>query len=86
MSDFNKTAVINWLLSNLTEGNFQNFVGIDEIQQKINIQTSNTALGNLISKLFKNLKVKKGRCLDDWTKKTQRYYGLAWKISSENFP
>jgi hypothetical protein len=34
--------------------------------------------GNLITKLFHGVKIKPGRCKDNWAKSTQRFYGLSW--------
>jgi hypothetical protein len=35
-------------------------------------------IGNLITKLFHGVKIKPGRCKDNWAKSTKRYYDLSW--------
>ena len=39
---------------------------------------SSRTIGNLITKLFHGVKIKPGRCKNNWAKYTQIYYGLSW--------
>jgi hypothetical protein len=60
-----------------------NFIDLTEIKSKfqsnvlVEVPSSGT-IGNLITKLFHGVKIKPGRCKDNWAKSTQRYYGLSW--------
>jgi hypothetical protein len=39
-------------------------------------------IGNLITKLFHGVKIKPGRCKDNWAKSTQRYHVLVLTMMS----
>jgi hypothetical protein len=58
-----------------------NFIDLTEIKSKfqsdvlVEVPSSRT-IGNLITKLFHGVKIKPGRCKDNWAKSTQRYFQL----------
>jgi hypothetical protein len=60
----------NWSLRLEIKSKFQSDVLVE-------VPSSRT-IWNLITKLFHGVKIKPGRCKDNWAKSTQRYYGLSW--------
>ena len=80
-----QSKLFTWLLENLRPANNQEFVDLIEIKSKCNLSVTSSAVGNLIVRLFKDVKIKPGRCKANWSKYTQRYYGISWcDSSSEN--
>jgi hypothetical protein len=73
----------SWLIQYVEESSETNFIDLTEIKSKfqsdvlVEVPSSRT-IGNLITKLFHGVKIKPGRCKDNWAKSTQRYYGLSW--------
>jgi len=79
-----KSAIFSWIKENLQETESSQYVDLIEIKKKCNPSVTNFAVGNVIGKLFKNVKTKSGRARENWCKITKRYYGLTWKKESSN--
>ena len=77
-----QAKLFSWMIENLEEGNDKEFVDLSEIKKKYNSEVTSSAVGNLVVRMFKGVKIKAGRCKEDWTKYTQRYYGLCWRQNS----
>ena len=59
------------------------FIDLTEIKCKFQSDVlvefpDSKTIGNLITKLFHGVKIKPGRCKDNWAKSTQRYHVLFW--------
>ena len=54
-----------------SENGISIYISVDLCNQK-------TAYYCCFTKLFHDVKIKPGRCKDNWAKSTQRYYGLSW--------
>lgn len=73
----------SWLIQYVEKSSETNFIDLTEIKSKfqsdvlVEVPSSRT-IGNLITKLFHGVKIKPGRCKDNWAKSTQGYYGLSW--------
>lgn len=74
-----KSAIFSWIKENLQETESSQYVDLIEIKKKCNPSVTNFAVGNVIGKLFKNVKTKSGRARENWCKITKIYYGLTWK-------
>jgi hypothetical protein len=66
-----QSKLFTWLLENLIPANNQEFVELIEIKSKCNLSVTSSAVGNLIVRLFKDVK-KPGRCKANWSKSTLR--------------
>lgn len=71
--------LVSWLLENVEKSIETDYIDLEEIKAKFKDQVTGVAVGNSISNLFPGIKVKRGRCKENWCKITQRYYGLKWK-------
>ena len=73
----------SWLIQYVEKSSETNFIDLTEIKSTfqsdvlVEVPSSRT-IGNLITTLFHGVKIKPGRCKDNWAKSTQRYYGLSW--------
>ena len=65
-----QSKLFTWLLENLRPANNQEFVDLIEIKSKCNLSVTSSAVGNLIVRLFKDVKIKPGRCKANWSKST----------------
>ena len=77
-----QSCLMSWLIQNLKSGNETEIVDLIEIKSKFNSKSetvTSAAVGNLIVKLFSNVKIKPGRCKGNWNKVTQRYHGITWE-------
>lgn len=79
-----QSCLMSWLIQNLKPGTEAEFVDLIEIKSKYSSSVTCAVVGNLIAKLFKDGKIKPGRCRSNWIKTTQRYYGIIWE--EENSP
>ncbi|XP_071174117.1 uncharacterized protein [Mytilus edulis] len=50
---------------------------------KFKAPVTGLAVGNFMKKFFPNMKVKQGRSKYEWTKKTNRYYGIKWRNANQ---
>jgi hypothetical protein len=81
---FNHSPVTIYKITGYVEESSEtNFIDLTEIKSKFQSDVlvefpSSRTIGNLITKLFHDVKIKPGRCKDNWAKSTQRYYGLSW--------
>ena len=82
----NKTPIFSWVVENLQPCNESEFVDLIEIKKKCEFEVTSSAVGNVIKKLFNNVKIKSGRSKENWCKSTQRYYGLSWKQDAISQP
>ena len=82
----NKTPIFTWVVENLQPCNESEFVDLNEIKKKCEFEVTSSAVGNVIKKLFNNVKIKSGRSKENWCKSTQRYYGLSWKQDTISQP
>jgi hypothetical protein len=90
MASSDQFSLTSWLIQHVEKSSKTNFIDLTEIKSKfqsdvlVEVASSRT-IGNLITKLFHGVKIKPGRCKDNWAKSTQRYYGLSWcKGSCDN--
>lgn len=56
-----KSAIFSWIKENLQDTESSQYVDLIEIKKKCNPSVTNFAVGNVIGKLFKNVKTKSGR-------------------------
>ena len=82
----NKTPIFTWVVENLQPCNESEFVDLIEIKKKCEFEVTSSAVGNVIKKVFNNVKIKSGCSKENWCKSTQRYYGLSWKQDTINQP
>ena len=73
----------SWLIQYVEKSIETNFIDLTEIKSKFQSDVlveapSSRTIGILITKLFHGVKIKPGRCKDNWAKSTKRYYGLSW--------
>ena len=66
----------SWLIQYVEESSETNFIDLTEIKSKFQLDVlvevpSSRTIGNLITKLFHGVKIKPGRCKDNWAKSTQ---------------
>lgn len=73
-----KPSPFLWTLENLEEGSENDFIELLDIREKFDSNVSSLTFGNVIKTLFKNITMKSGRSKRDWSKMTQRYYGIKW--------
>lgn len=73
-----KPSPFLWVLENLEEGSENDFIEILDIRDKIDSNVSSFVIGNVMKTLIKNITIKSGRTKRDWSKSTQRYYGISW--------
>lgn len=73
-----KPSPFLWVLENLEEGSENEFIEFLDIRDKFDSNVSSFVIGNVLKTLFKKITIKSGRSKKDWSKSTQRYYGISW--------
>lgn len=80
-----KNTFFSWLLKNVQQSSESDFIDLIDIKSKYGLPVSAAAVTKLMSRNFKFVKIKKGRGKDNWTKVTQRYYGLSWRSTTNTY-
>lgn len=70
MNSTDHTPILIYLINNLEYGTTDDFVDLQEIKEKYSGEASSICIGNFVSKFFKKVTIKNGRCKDNWTKMT----------------
>ena len=69
----------SWLVEKCENGCDEDYLTLKQIKERYGDPVTSVAIGNSISYLFPWVKVKQCRDKENWSKKTQRYYGICWK-------
>ncbi|KAJ8321537.1 hypothetical protein KUTeg_000913 [Tegillarca granosa] len=67
------TTLHDWLFEHLEKGNENEFVELVEILTKLKENVTGVAIGNVLKKIFPDVKVKHAREKNNWSKLTKRY-------------
>lgn len=70
--------LFSWLVENIEKGTLDDYVNLNQIKTKYQGPVTSVAVGNSITSIFPEVKVKQRRCQENWSKKTQCYYGIKW--------
>ena len=62
-------SLFSWLVENCEKGTADEFVNLSEIKAKFKDPLTSVAVGNSVTNIFPDVKVKQYRCKENWSKK-----------------